>query len=123
MLGFGASVYETFQNVPRLTDKLLEECGSRRMAQRGEVDEGGEDDPMAVIKAFEVAVGKALDALPSADKPAVCKWTVPGSQILDKTESDLNMGMTAGGGSNAMLVLAGLVAVGGAAYAYSQGMF
>ena len=26
--------YDTFQNVPRLTDKMLGECGSRRIAQR-----------------------------------------------------------------------------------------
>ena len=34
VLGFGSSVYETFQNCPRLTDKYLGECGSRRCAQR-----------------------------------------------------------------------------------------
>ena len=29
--------YDTFQNVPRLTDKMLGECGSRRIAQRCEL--------------------------------------------------------------------------------------
>ena len=37
VLGEGSSVYaETFQNCPRLTDKFLGECGSRRLAMRGE---------------------------------------------------------------------------------------
>ena len=109
----------------QLSDKLLEECGSRRLAMRGEVDEASEDDPLARIKEFEEAVGKALASLPSADAPPACKWTVPASQVLEKTESDLDTGMNLGGGGGAMpfFLVAGAIAVGGAAYAYSQGMF
>merc|ERR1711924_320531 len=44
VIGYGASVYETFQNTPRLADKLLGECGSRRLATRCELDEGMDDD-------------------------------------------------------------------------------
>jgi len=39
-VGYGQSVYPTFQNVPRLTDKLLEQLGSRRCVRRVELDEG-----------------------------------------------------------------------------------
>ena len=34
VLGFGSTDYETFQNCPRLTDKLLGALGSRRMLAR-----------------------------------------------------------------------------------------
>ena len=37
VLGFGSSTYTTFQNIPRLTDKFLGACGSRRLAMRAEV--------------------------------------------------------------------------------------
>lgn len=40
VLGFGQSLYPTFQNTPRYTDKLLEALGSRRMVKRVECDEG-----------------------------------------------------------------------------------
>ena len=36
VLGYGSSEFETFQNCPRLTDKYLGECGSRRCVQRSE---------------------------------------------------------------------------------------
>lgn len=39
VLGLGSSFYETFQNCPRMTDKFLEQCGSRRLAMRGELDD------------------------------------------------------------------------------------
>ena len=35
------TVYETYQNCPRLTDKLLEQVGGRRMIERLEIDEMG----------------------------------------------------------------------------------
>lgn len=50
VLGFGASVYPTFQNCPRLTDKLLGELGSRRLARRVELDE---DDEMTAAELDE----------------------------------------------------------------------
>ena len=37
VLGCGSTVYETFQNCPRLHDKCLGENGSRRLAQRAEL--------------------------------------------------------------------------------------
>ena len=33
VLGFGSTTYTTFQNIPRLTDKFLGDCGSRRLVQ------------------------------------------------------------------------------------------
>ncbi len=47
VLGFGSSTYTTFQNIPRLTDKFLGECGSRRMAKRAEIDEHDRVAPLA----------------------------------------------------------------------------
>ena len=39
VLGFGCSHFDTFQNCPRLTDKLLGQLGAARRVQRAEVDE------------------------------------------------------------------------------------
>mmetsp|Transcript_7260 Transcript_7260/g.12287 ORF Transcript_7260/g.12287 Transcript_7260/m.12287 type:complete len:269 (+) Transcript_7260:17-823(+) len=47
VLGYGQSVFQTFQNTPRWTDKLLEQLGSRRCVQRVELDEGPDEDPTA----------------------------------------------------------------------------
>ena len=67
VLGFGSTTYTTFQNVPRLTDKFLGECGSRRLAMRAEVDEHdaspGEE---ACYMQWGEQVFTALQALPPA---------------------------------------------------------
>ena len=47
VLGFGSSMYDTFMNCPRLCDKYLGDCGSRRMVQRAELDEVDEKDDKA----------------------------------------------------------------------------
>ena len=39
VLGFGCSHFDTFQNCPRLTDKLLGQLGASRRVKRAEVDE------------------------------------------------------------------------------------
>lgn len=123
VLGYGASVYETFQNTPRLTDKLLGECGSRRLAARCELDEGMDDDVGTKLTKFEKDVLDAVQNLPKATDKPVCDWTVPESQILEKSESDLLMDAFEGAGSlpKGALIVGGLVALVGA-YAYSQGM-
>ena len=88
VLGFGASSYETFQNCPRLTDKMLEECGSRRLAQRQEIDDQEGIPPMKQkMQQFEDDVLKALLKLPSVETPPVCKWTVPDDNVLAKESS------------------------------------
>lgn len=95
VLGFGESVYDTFQNIPRFTDKLLGECGSRRLVMRVEVDgaadyEGSDSDqaPEQQMAKFSKAVLAALKKLPAATSPPVCDWTKPESKLLEKTEAE-----------------------------------
>lgn len=119
VLGYGASVYDTYQNCPRLSDKYLGECGSRRLAVRGELDEG---EGYAV---WEKDAFEKLRNLPAADAAPVCEWTKPESKILEKSEEDLLLGMTEGGSAiNAPAIAAGVVAVavGAAAYYYNYYM-
>ena len=70
--------------MPRLTDKFLGECGSRRFAQRAEIDEHddnpGEEDE---YKRWGEEVYAALQSLPDASAPPVCDWTVPQSRIAE----------------------------------------
>ena len=97
VLGEGSSVYEdTFQNCPRLTDKLLEECGSRRMVRRHEIDVGGEEDESVGRNLFSQAVFDALQALPSADSPPAAGWAEPRvshkepvTRLTEKTEQGI----------------------------------
>ena len=60
-------MYDTYQNCPRLSDKLMEECGSRRLAQRQELDDGAEDDDAKTAK-FEGDVLAVLQKLPAASR-------------------------------------------------------
>lgn len=87
VLGFGSSTYPTFQNVPRLTDRYLGECGSRRLAQRAEIDEH-DDNPGEEKEYFRWGedVFKALQALPKADAPPACDWTSPASKVSENDE-------------------------------------
>jgi len=103
VLGLGSSCYDTFQNVPRLTDKMLGECGSRRIAQRCELDDSGpgEDTSRQQVKDFETAVLKELKARTPPESKPVCAWSLPASQILEKTESDLS-GFSLGDGGGAL---------------------
>merc|ERR1719198_2505306 len=95
VLGYGASCYQTFQNAPRLTDKYLGECGSRRLAMRGELDEGGGDsDPLADLQKWEKAAFAALKNLPCPTTKEACPWTQPQEEIFEKDEDDLMMGMS-----------------------------
>ena len=76
LLGVGHAQCEgsTFQNIPRLTDRYLGECGSRRLAMRVEIDaalEGGD----AQRDAFAASTFEALQAMPSHGLPPVCAWT------------------------------------------------
>mmetsp|Transcript_8456 Transcript_8456/g.21738 ORF Transcript_8456/g.21738 Transcript_8456/m.21738 type:complete len:236 (+) Transcript_8456:80-787(+) len=129
VLGEGSSVYEqTFQNCPRLTDKLLEECGSRRMVRRHEIDVGGTEEDESVGRGlFGSAVLEALQSLPSADAAPAAAWAEPRAahnepvtRITEKTEKDMFLG----GGSNvnvkAMVlpITMLLVAAGAAAYSF-----
>lgn len=126
VLGYGESVYDTFQNCPRLVDKLLGECGSRRFLQRVELDgaedfEGSSDPPEEHKKKFEADVLAALTNLPAASSPPVCDWTKPESKLLEKAESELGGALGEQSGV-ALFGIAAVVALAGAAYAaYSAG--
>ena len=78
VFGQGSTVYqETFQNIPRLTDKLLGEAGSRRFVMRHETDaahyiEG--DHQKRDKERFREACFDALQRLPPACEPPVCGW-------------------------------------------------
>jgi len=87
ILGFGSTVYETFQNIPRLSDKYLSEAGSRRCLKRVEIDDCDEEweksieqwkNDIANCMSFKTSEG-------AAEKEAVCDWKEPCDQILKKT--------------------------------------
>ena len=85
VLGYGSSEFETFQNCPRLTDKYLGECGSRRCVPRTEIDQLDEfKDVDAALDKFEAAVLAVLSSPSDTDSPPVCAWSVPGDTILEK---------------------------------------
>lgn len=89
VLGFGSTTYPTFQNIPRLTDKCLGKCGSRRLAKRAEIDEHDENPgEEAEYKRWGEEVFEALQALPKADAPPVCDWTSPASEVSEVTGDD-----------------------------------
>jgi len=96
VLGYGSSTYATFQNIPRLTDKFLGECGSRRLAQRAEIDEHDENPgDEAEYKRWSADVFKALQQpLPPSSSPPACAWTQPAHDItmLDTDESEQSGG-------------------------------
>lgn len=119
VLGYGQSVYPTFQNTPRYTDKLLGELGSRRLVKRTELDEGqtesavgDEPEPESFgsggavrdgvttkahvgrdvgLVEWRNAVYAALKlACESAALPPVCAWHEPGDgTVIEKAESEL----------------------------------
>jgi len=78
VFGQGSTVYqETFQNMPRLTDRFLGECGSRRFVMRQEVDAAHYiDGEQHVVDGnhWRETVLETLRAMPKASAPAVCGW-------------------------------------------------
>ena len=89
VIGFGSSTYTTFQNVPRLTDKFLGDCGSRRMVMRAEIDEHDPNPGEEVeYKRWGEDVFAALQALPPSTTPSVCQWSQPGNTIKNPDEED-----------------------------------
>ena len=84
VLGCGSTCYETFQNCPRLHDKFLEECGSRRLPKRAELDESHDmphiEQP-ACVQWMDDVFGALHQGLPSADSPPACTWDSPQGKI------------------------------------------
>ena len=100
VLGQGSTVYqETFQNVPRLTDRYLGECGSRRLLMRQEIDAAhyiDGDQSKLDRDHWREAVFDALQALPNASAAAVCGWdearashAFPKDKVTLKTADEL----------------------------------
>ena len=85
VLGCGSTVYETFMNCPRLHDKYLGICGSRRLVMRAELDDSHElphaEQPEYLRWVEEVF--EALTQLPPATDPPVCAWDKPGSRVTE----------------------------------------
>lgn len=121
VLGFGSTAYYTFQNVPRLTDRLLGQSGSRRFLKRTEIDEmDGLKENEEKIQAWRESVAKhCAEAEDTASTPSVCEWTDPESEVYEK-----NLGADGhevGSGPGQMGGLAAVVPVVGialAAFAY-----
>mmetsp|Transcript_22559 Transcript_22559/g.70719 ORF Transcript_22559/g.70719 Transcript_22559/m.70719 type:complete len:225 (+) Transcript_22559:215-889(+) len=101
VLGFGCSHFDTFQNCPRLTDKLLGELGSTRVAPRAEVDEIDQEGGDAAKAKWSDAVYAVLTS--SVPAKAACAWTTPGDTVLDKHDEML---MAAASGGSVVPVLA-----------------
>lgn len=124
VLGYGSSVYDTYQNCPRLSDKLLGECGSRRLARRAEIDEIEDSEDQAdKLKKWEAAVTDALKKPAPKTAKSVCDWTEPASQILEKAVGDISAFDVEGGGASGMAAAALLAVVAAAAGAYYAGWF
>merc|ERR1719384_1048626 len=82
VLGFGSTTYYTFQNVPRLSDRLLEESGSRRFLMRTEIDEMDEDNETKVDNWYEAVSKRCVEKMKNSSKEetpidSVCKWQEP----------------------------------------------
>jgi len=106
VLGFGSTLYETYQNVPRITDKLLGDAGSRRSVKRLEIDEMEDYDENG--KAVEEWSSKVLAAfyagLSAKDLDSVCDWSEPEKEIHDKKlgPDGFELGHGAGEGPNSV---------------------
>merc|ERR1712176_168250 len=90
VLGFGSTIYETYQNCPRLTDKYLGEAGSRRCMKRLEVDEMDEGDGTETVNnwAKEIAKICVRDGSAGAKLDPVCDWVEPSDEVLPKKLGD-----------------------------------
>ena len=86
VLGCGSTAYETFQNCPRLTDRALGLCGSRRCLKRAEVDEMDDDSGHAVrdrwASDMSTLIAKTDEEMPSM--APVCDWDQPESEVFEK---------------------------------------
>lgn len=116
VLGFGSTDYETFQNCPRLSDKLMGELGSRRMLARVEVDENETLAGDAAEAKFAKDIVAAIKgAAKTANNAPACAWTVPEDLILDKKDELANY-VKGGGVPVPALITAALVAAAAVAY-------
>ena len=121
VLGFGCSHFDTFQNCPRLTDKLLADLGAIRAVSREECDDSDEAHTAKAKAKWADAVLKVLQSgkIPSAH---VGDWTDActqnGATILDKHD-DMLVAAAQGAPSVPLLVF-GALAVAAAGVAVSK---
>ena len=127
VLGEGSSVYrDTFQNCPRLTDKYLEEAGSRRFVARHETDVGGEEDEAISRNLFRDAVVAALKkGLPAATSAPAAAWGKPRHSHEEPTDQiKVKSAAELGGGRSQtwaqILVPATVAILASSAYVYTQ---
>ena len=113
MLGFGCSHFDTFQNCPRLTDKLLGQLGASRRVQRAEVDVIDADAGDVSKQKWSAAVAAVIKS-GKAVAANVCEWTQPGDTILDKHDEMLVAAAT--GGPPPLLFIGAALAVVAAVY-------
>ena len=110
VLGFGCSHFDTFQNCPGLTDKLLGQLGASRRVQRAEVDEIDADAGDVSKQKWSGAVAKVIKSGKAA-AANVCDWTQPGDTILDKHDEMLVAAAATGGPPPLLFIGAALAVV------------
>ena len=122
VLGYGSSEFETYQNCPRLADKYIGLCGSRRFVQRTEIDQMEEFKEVdEAIAAFQEAVWTALSQGTKADMPPVCDWTMPDDTVREKPlgpEGYIVDELESSGGNTMLIAAVVLVAVGAVVFKF-----
>ena len=83
-------------NVPRLTDRYLGECGSRRCVMRSELDSSRDQGSADARQAFAAEVAQTILALPLHTSSPVCGWTearrshaMDTGSVIDKSIDEL----------------------------------
>lgn len=124
VLGEGSSVYrDTFQNCPRLTDKYLEEAGSRRFVARHETDASGDEDVAVSRNLFRDAVAAQLKKGLPAPTAAAIAWAKPRATHGQPVDQIKDAGLENDAFDTASVLMGGvlLAAVGVGAYLYTYG--
>jgi len=131
VLGLGDSSYDTFQNCPRITDKLMEECGSCRIHKRFELDNGLYKDAdmermQSLEKRWEKEVFDVLQSNLNGITGPVCQWPEHNEDgnhdyIFPKSLKDLGGDETGSGGMSVIIGFGALVAAGAGLYFYYSG--
>jgi len=99
--GLGSSNYITFQNIPRLCDKLMEKAGSKRFVKRMEIDDDvGAVEGKRLLEEWVKGVEKLMDNPASMRAPKVvsCDWEDEKNEILNLHEDLGPDGFPAGHG-------------------------
>ena len=124
VLGEGDSVYtDTFQNNPRLSDKYMGECGSRRFVARHETDASGDEDVAVSRNLFRDAVAAQLKKGLPAPTAAAIAWAKPRVTHGQPVDQIKDAGLENDAFDTASVLMGGvlLAAVGVGAYLYTYG--